>query len=121
MDKDISCYREIPVYIVRKACQNYFIHREKRIEEEREELINKLVGTRKSLFNRSVYTREEAIHSLQNDNEYGYSSWEYVAISGKYWADKIQNLLDLCCVPAGEGKVFVSSELAYVMKFYKEQ
>lgn len=96
---------------VHKACDKFLDARAKRIEEEREELIEQAMGSRKYFFG-PKRDREEAIEFCKQDGFI--PEWEAIAISGRYWAVKIRDLQALAAL-ADRGTVSVDSEIAPIL------
>lgn len=104
--------REIPVELVLDACNKWKDRREKRIEREREEAIQRIMAKRKLFFG-SYYTREEAIHYLKHDDQY-MSTWRSIAWTGSKWAYKVDELIELCKAP-GRETMFIDAEMANII------
>lgn len=94
------------------ACEQYLTARVKRIEREREALIEEKMNARKYyLFGRKI-TREEAIERCKDDGFI--PEWTQIAISGNYWATRILDLQHLAAL-AKPGIVSVDEELARIL------
>lgn len=83
---------------VRTICQAFLDNREKRIQKEREKLIEEEMKERKvwmGLRKVGPFTRDEAIERLKNEEEdsWGYNRWYALDLEGRAWKYRAQNLI----------------------------
>lgn len=102
-------YREFPVDIVKKACEDYIERREARIAAKREMLIDKEMS--RIWF--KPKSREAAKESLVNEfDSVGINEWAMCEWSGARWYVEVEKLLALCGAKVGSNSVFVDAEIA---------
>ena len=106
-------YADIEAAAVIAGCDGYFEARNKRIEKDREEMIQKLMG---GFFNR---TREQAIAKLQRPDGLFPSQWDKPEWQGSLLCEQVQELYALAKVAEKHNStVKLDSEMAFILGKY---
>jgi hypothetical protein len=106
-------YADIEASVVITGCDGYFESRNKRIEKDREEMIQELMG---GFFNR---TREQAIAKLQRPDGMFPSKWDNPEWKGSSTCSDVEELYALAKVAEKHNAtVKLDSEMAFILRKY---
>jgi hypothetical protein len=106
-------YADINASAVIAGCDGYFAARNNRIQKDREEMIQKLMG---GFFNR---TREQAIAKLQRPDGMFPSEWDKPEWRGSSTCSEVEELYALAKVAEKyNSTVKLDSEMAFILGKY---